>query len=162
MDFSGKILIFSRELKLITAFFVILLSIGFLSALRFVSVTTEASPKGISENYLGNEDDLEAEEMKFEKSEKQMLSILHTHILSMATIFFLLSLLLSTTPIRGAFRKILLLEPMVSVLLTFGGIYLLWSGLPWAVYLVLVSGFFMTFSFALSVAIILFYLFKKV
>ncbi|WP_299532482.1 hypothetical protein [Ulvibacterium sp.] len=160
MKFYRSIQHFPKEMKILTGIFLVVLSIGFLSALRFVSVTTEAGPKGIQENYLGNEEDLEAEEMKFKKNEKQLLNIVHSHILSMALIFFILALLVTTTPIKGFIRQFLLFEPLLSVLTTFGGIYFLWNGILWMKYVVVISGGLMTISFVLSVVMIFYWLFK--
>lgn len=161
MTFFGSLTSFPKEIKLLIGIFLLVLSIGFISALQFVNLTTEASPKGIQENYLGNEEDLEAEEMKFAKNEKQMLSILHTHILSMAVIFFILSLLVASTDIHNGLKKFLMVEPLLSVLFTFGGIYLLWKGVLWMKYVVMASGALMTFSFLVSVALVFLRLFKK-
>ncbi|WP_422081845.1 hypothetical protein [Ulvibacterium sp.] len=159
MQFYCSIQHFPKEVKLVIGIFLVVLSIGFLSALQFVSVTTEASPQGIQENYLGNEEDLEAEEMKFKKNEKQLLNIIHSHILSMGLIFFVLALLVTTTPIKGFFRRFLLLEPLLSVLATFGGIYFLWKGVLWMKYVVMISGGLMTISFVISVIVIFYGLF---
>ncbi|WP_245967208.1 hypothetical protein [Ulvibacterium marinum] len=148
-------------MKVLLGTFLVVLSIGFLSALQFVSVTTEASPKGIQENYLGNEEDLEAEEMKFKKNEKQLLNIIHSHILSMGLIFFILALLIMTTPTKGFLRKFLLVEPLLSVLITFGGIYFLWKGVLWMKYVVMISGGLMTIAFILSVIVIFYWLVRK-
>lgn len=161
MQFYRSIQHFPKEVKLLIGIFLVILSIGFLSALQFVSVTTEASPKGIQENYLGNEEDLEAEEMKFKKNEKQLLNIIHSHILSMGLIFFVLALLVTTTPIEGFFRRFLLLEPLLSVLATFGGIYFLWKGVLWMKYVVMISGGLMTIAFILSVIVIFYWLVRK-
>jgi hypothetical protein len=161
MAFSGSLASFPKEIKLLIGIFLVVLSIGFISALQFVNLTTEASPKGIQENYLGNEEDLEAEEMKFAKNEKQLLSILHTHILSMAVIFFILSLLVASADIHYGLKKFLMVEPLLSVLFTFGGIYILWKGILWMKYVVMVSGALMTFSFVVSVALVFLGLFKK-
>ncbi|UII78375.1 hypothetical protein [Flagellimonas sp. CMM7] len=136
-------------------------SIGFISAIRFVGVTTNNTPVGIEENYLGNEDDLKAQELKFAKSEKQILNIVHSHILSMGMLFFILAFLVATTPVHGLLRKFLLYEPLLSVLLTFGGIYFLWKKVLWMKYVIMVSGMLMTTSYVLSVAIICFWLLKK-
>ncbi len=38
----------------------------------------------------------------------------------------------------------------MSVILTFGGIYLLWSGVLWFKYIVIVSGILMTVSFVVA------------
>jgi len=142
------------ELKWLTAIFLLVLSIGFFTGINFVHFTTDAHPQGIEENYLGNEDNLEAVEMKFRKTQSQMLNITHTHILSMSVIFFILSVLVYFTSLKLWLRKFLMIEPLLSVLFTFGGIYLLWSGITWMKYVVMVSGALMTFSFLGSVFLI--------
>jgi hypothetical protein len=40
-----------------------------------------------------------------------------------------------------------MIEPFLSIILTFGGIYLLWSGIAWFKYVIIFSGILMTFSF---------------
>nr|WP_299344648.1 hypothetical protein [Allomuricauda sp.] len=161
MTLKGRILDFSKEIKGLIVLYLVITSIGFLSALQFVNVTTEGGqPKGIEENYLGNEDDLEAAEMKFAKSEKQILNIVHAHMLSMGMLFFILAILVALTPLSGWLRKLLLFEPLVSVFLTFGGIYLLSKGILWMKYVVMVSGILMTLSYILSVGFVLYYTFQ--
>ncbi|WP_317130215.1 hypothetical protein [Aggregatimonas sangjinii] len=54
-----------------------------------MSRTSTISPDGIVENYNGNENDEYARVMKFKKSEREMLTIVHTHILINGTYFFL-------------------------------------------------------------------------
>ncbi|MCH8533855.1 MAG: hypothetical protein LAT51_02185 [Flavobacteriaceae bacterium] len=144
------------ELKWLTGIFLMVLSIGFFTGINFVHFTTEAHPQGIEENYLGNEDDLEALQMKFKKSEAQMLNLTHTHILSMSVIFFILSILVYLTSYQLWLRKFLMIEPLLSVLVTFGGIYLLWLGCTWMKYVVIASGALMTLSFLVSVLLIIF------
>ena len=142
------------ELKWLTAVFLLVLSVGFFTGINFVHFTTGAHPQGIQENYLGNKDDLEAVEMKFRKTPSQMLNITHTHILSMSVIFFILSALVYFTSSNLGLRKFLMIEPLLSVLFTFGGIYLLWLGIAWMKYVVIVSGTLMTLSFLGSVLVI--------
>lgn len=161
MKFTGAIRNFSKELKLLTGIFLVVLSIGFFSGIRFVEVSTDKTPKGIEENYLGNENDPEAETMKFKKTEKGMLNIVHAHILTMSLIFFVLGGLVSLAKLPSAFKKFLMIEPMLSVLFTFGGIWFLWKGILWMSYVVMVSGMLMTLSFALSVVVVFVELFRK-
>lgn len=47
-----------------------------------------------------------------------------------------------------------MIEPLLSVLFTFGGIYLLWLGITWMKYVVLFSGALMTLSYGLVVLLI--------
>lgn len=155
MTLNGLIETFPKELKLLIAAFIVVLSVGFYSGLLFVSETSSTSPNGIEEQYLGNEDDEDAEVMKFKKNEQQMLTLVHGHILSMSIIFFLTGLILVTTRLNYKLKLFLLIEPFISVILTFGGLYLLWTGLLWVKYVVMFSGLLMTISYTLAVFIIM-------
>lgn len=88
MNYNGWLLKQPREIKIFIGAFVLILSIGFYSGLLFINNTSSSSPNGIQENYQGNEEDEDAEIMKFKKSEREMLTTVHTHILSMSFIFF--------------------------------------------------------------------------
>lgn len=151
----GYLITFTSDLRWLTAFFLLTLSIGFFLGLNFVDHTSRLEVQGVIENYNGNESDFEAEEMKFKKSAHEILNILHTHFLSLSLIFFILGFLTYGVPMNRRFRKFLMLEPMLSVIFTFGGIYFLWSGWEWCVYIVMISGFLMTLSFTLAVGMIL-------
>lgn len=155
MQLNGLIYTFPKEIKALLIAFILVLSLGFFTGLLFVNDTSSANPKGIEEQYLGNENDEAANVMKFKKTEKQMLNIVHSHILSMALIFFLLGLILSTTQLNYKLKMILIVEPFISVVVTFGGLYLLWKGWTWMKYVVMVSGTLMTLSYSASVFIIL-------
>lgn len=161
MQLNGLIKTLPTELKLLIGTFIIILCIGFFTGLLFVGETSSASPNGIEEQYLGNEDDENAMVMKFKKSEHEMLTLFHNHVLAMSLIFFLVGLLLSITQLNKKLKIFLMIEPFISVILTFGGIYLLWQGLLWMKYIVMFSGTLMTLSFALSAIIIFSQLFAK-
>jgi hypothetical protein len=144
----------SKEVKHLISAFLIVLSIGYFTGITFVDDTTDQSPTGIEENYLGNENNEAANEMKFKKSKQEILNIVHTHMLSISVIFFLTGILVSKTLVNSKLRKILMIEPFLSILLTFGGIYLLWSGIIWMKYVVMVSGIAMTFAFVGALIVI--------
>ncbi len=148
----------SREIRIFCAVFVVVLSIGFYTGLLFVAQTESLTPVGVEENYLGNEDVPDVDVMKFKKSPREMLNIIHTHILSMSFIFFFLGILVWGTTISKRWKLFLTIEPFVSVLLTFGGIYLMWKGILWMKYVVLVSGILMTATFIVASLIVLFQL----
>jgi len=150
-----------KEVRIFIASFVVVLSIGFYTGLLFVNETSTASPNGIEENYLGNEEDVEAEIMKFKKSGREMLTIVHTHILSMSLIFFLLGSLVWMTDISKGAKLFLTVEPFLSVILTFGGIYFLWRGITWMKFVVIFSGILMTLTFMVSSIIVLYTLVRK-
>ncbi len=155
MQLNGLIFTLPKEIKLLIGAFVIVLSIGFFTGLLFVGDTSSVNPNGIEEQYLGNEDDENATVMRFKKSDKEMLTLVHNHILSMSIIFFLMGLLVAITKLGKKFKLFLIIEPFVSVILTFGGLYLLWMGVLWMKFVVMFSGILMTLTFALSVIIVL-------
>lgn len=147
MQIHGFIHQFPKEIKSLILVFIIVLSVGFYGGLSFVNNTTSMNSSEIESHYLGNENDEAAEVMKFKKSEGEILTVVHNHILSLSVIFFILSLILATTSINKKFKYFLMIEPFLSIILTFGGIYLLWSGITWFKYVVIFSGILMTFSF---------------
>ena len=161
MQYNGLLQTFPKEIKIFIACFVVVLSIGFCTGLFFVSETDSNNPAGMEENYLGNEEVEDAEIMKFKKSEREMLTIVHTHILSMSMIFFLLGALVWITKASKKLKLFLTVEPFFSVILTFGGIYLLWTGILWMKYVVMFSGFLMTATFLVSALLILTQLLRK-
>jgi hypothetical protein len=161
MQFHGLIHSFPKEIKVFIAAFVVVLSVGYFTGLLFIRNTETDTPQGIEENYLGNEESESTDVMKFEKGEREMLTIIHTHILSMSFIFFLLGGLVSMTSLPKRLKHFLMIEPFVSVLLTFGGIYMLWSGMLWMKYVVMVSGILMTASFSIGAIAVLYSLTKK-
>jgi hypothetical protein len=158
MRYDGLLSTFPKEVKLFIGTFVIILSIGFYTGLLFVNETSTGTPSGVKENYLGNEDDENAEVMKFHKSEREMLTTVHTHVLSMSFIFFLLGILVWLTKLPNSVKLFLTVEPFLSVLLTFGGIYLLWTGVLWMKYVVIFSGVLMTLTFMISSVLVLYQL----
>jgi hypothetical protein len=164
MQIDGLIHIFPRYIKQFIAVFVVVLSVGYFTGIQFVRQTESDRPAGIEENYLGNED-LEDEGdiavMKFKKGEREMLTILHTHILSISFIFFLLGSLVAITSLPWQWKAFLMIEPFVSILLTFGGVYFLWKGMLWMKWVVMISGTLMTLVYAVSAFAVLFQLFKR-
>ena len=158
MQVHGLIHQFPKEIKTLIIVFIIVLSVGFYGGISFVNNTTAMQPSGVESHYLGNENDEEAEIMKFKKNKREILTITHNHILSLSVIFFMLSLILSTTSINKRLKYFLMIEPLLSVLLTFGGIYFLWSGYLWVKYVIIFSGVLMTISFVLATLSILYQL----
>ena len=148
----------SYPLRVMTACFLVVLSVGFFTGIRFVGETDSTTPDGIIEHYNGNEQDEDVMVMKFKKSAQEMLTIVHTHILSMSMLFFLTGFLLAQTPINERLKLFLIIEPFASILLTFGGLYLIWFGVEWFRYVVIFSGIAMTLAYSAAVFIILKYL----
>jgi hypothetical protein len=129
--------------------------VGYFTGINFVRVTESSTPKGVVENYNGNEDVPEATTMKFKKGKREMLTIIHTHILSISFIFFLLGILVWGTDQSIWLKSFLTIEPFISVLTTFGGIYMLWLGYSFFSYVVIFSGILMTLSYILGVLVVM-------
>lgn len=161
MKLEGSLSLLPDYIKHFIAVFVVVLSIGYFSGLLFVRQADSHYPEGIEKNYLGNEEDETAAVMKFRKGEREMLTILHTHILSISFIFFIMGGLLACTSLSKKVKSFLMIEPFVSILLTFGGIYLLWKGVLWMKWIVMISGSLMTTVFVISAITVLFQLYKR-
>lgn len=160
-SWNGLIQEFPTSAKWLTALFLVALSYGFFAGIRFVDHTTSVNPYGIEENYLGNEEVEDAAVMKFEKTQTEMLTMFHTHVMSLAMVFFLSGILVLMTDAPKSWKKTLAIEPLISVFLTFGGIYWMWKGFYWLKYIVFISGALMTICFALGVILVLYNLIKK-
>ncbi len=161
MKLEGQLSSLPKSAKLLIFCFLITLSFGFYTGLIFVNENTNASINGVEEQYLGNENNEVAVVMKFKKPEKEIITMVHNHVLSMSLIFFLLGGILLLTNLAPVLKKVLIVEPFVSLLLTFGGIWIMWSGVIWFKYVVVFSGILMTVTFTTSVSLILFQLAKK-
>lgn len=107
----------------------------------FIEVTTNLTPQGVVEQYSGNEQNrAEAEELKFPKPFKDMLTTTHNHILGLSPLFLIVGLLYLMTGPTGWVRIAIATEPFLSLILTFGGLWVMrywWS--PF-VYVVIASG----------------------
>jgi len=161
MELEGKIHQLPKTAKLLVAFFIVTLSFGYYTGLRFVNENTSSTFNGVEEHYLGNEMDDEALVMKFKKAEKEIITTVHNHVTSMSLIFLALGGILLLTSIPKGLKKFLIVEPFISIVLTFGGIWLLWSGVLWFKYIVMISGILLTLTFTTSVILILIQLLKK-
>ena len=161
MQLDGLIHTLPNYVKQFIAAFVIVLSIGYYTGLQFVRQTESDHPSGMVENYLGNEDLDEVAVMKFKKGEYEMLTLLHSHILSISFIFFFLGGLIAITSLPRKLKAFLMIEPFVSIVFTFGGIYLLWKGILWMKWVVMISGILMTAVYIVGALVVLFQLLKR-
>jgi len=149
MKLKGSLGSMPQQFRIFVICFVLVLNVGFFTGFNFVRVTTSLESEGVEQNYLGNEDDEEAEEMHFKKSEQEILTLIHNHILSLSLIFFVFGVLLYMTNTPSRLKSILLFEPFLSLILTFGGIYFLWKGVIWFKYIIMLSGMAMVLSIIL-------------
>ena len=142
-------------------FFLISLSVGYFTGLLFVNNTTSLNADGIEENYNGNftEDESDEfdfnQEIKYKKSEREIITIIHEHVISFSLIFFCTGLLLYFCELHLKLKSFLIIEPFISTVITFGGIYLLWLDYSWMKYIIVISGSMLTISYCGQVLMII-------
>ncbi len=101
--------------------------VGYTTALLYVRYTTGLTPPGVSEQYRGSDSTAVSEAaLTFPKSYAEMLNITHTHLLGMLVIFALsgAALALCERPAER-WRKILIAEPFVALLVSFCSMWLM-------------------------------------
>ncbi len=145
------------NIRLLLTAFLLAAAFGFTHGLFFVKHTTQLSTEGIAERYRGTEamgidpDTLpEGREIQYEKSEAEILNITHAHIITLSLLFLAVGLIFAmSSGLPSWLRGFVLVEPFVSIVLTFGGMWLVRFQHPaWSI-LMAVSGVAMTFSFFL-------------
>ena len=114
-----------NDLKTFLSLFLIVLSIGVTIGLIYVYSTTSISSIGIIDHYAGSEtiDEFDIP-LKYPKPINEMLLTTHNHIISFALIFFLVGIIFYfNTIITGKIKFFLLLEPLISTIITFGSLW---------------------------------------
>ena len=109
-----------KSLKNTLVVLLIALAFGYLSGLDLLEQTTDFKSKGIEENVLGNEIDEFADELHFKMSKRQLHAIIHSHVITLGLLFVLLSIMLFFTSYSQGMKSFLMIEPMISLIITFG------------------------------------------
>ncbi len=107
---------------------VIVQLVGYTTSLVFVWHTTRLVPPGIESRYRGA--DPEASQgtgaMQFPKSFAEMLTITHTHLLSMAVIFVITGIgVVLCERVGERWKRFLVAEPFVALLVSFSAMWLM-------------------------------------
>jgi hypothetical protein len=100
--------------------------VGYTTSLVFIRHTTGMTPTGVAARYRGSDPDTGEGAMQFAKSFAEMLTVTHTHLFSMAAIFVFsgLALALCARP-SERWRRILIVEPFVALLISFSAMWLM-------------------------------------
>jgi hypothetical protein len=100
--------------------------VGYTTSLVFVHHTTGMTPGGVAARYRGADAGGAEDAMQFPKSFAEMLTVTHTHLLSMAAIFVFsgLALALCVRP-SERWRRALIVEPFVALLVSFSAMWLM-------------------------------------
>ena len=152
-----------QKVKYFFSVFLVLMSIGVTIGLIYVYETTEMTAGGTEEHYAGStlEDDMDIPE-KYPKELESMLLTTHTHLISFSFIFFFLgAIFYLNSIITGGWKTFIIIEPFISILITFGSI---WGVRYWSIgfsLLIMIFGILTYFTFYLMVAVSLYELLLK-
>ena len=156
---ENKLKQLSRSLKFLTVAYLIVLGIGVTTGLIYVAATTSMTPSGAIEQYIGNDDDWEP---KQPKEFIDLVSQAHQHIVMFSFIFLSIGFIFNRNSIiKGPMKLFLMIEPFVSIIVTFGGFFILRYLTPSFVYIIIVSSSLMYICFYIMLYVSLYDLFKK-
>ena len=143
------------ELKLLLLLFLLAMLFGYGASFTVLADQTNLSPSGIEENYNGNEDNEAAETMKFRKSKFELLTSIHSHVFTLSLIFLATGIMAFYTGLPKKIKFFLIAEPLISLVISFGSLIILWLGYPLFNYLVYLSGGLMHTTFIITIFLII-------
>lgn len=152
-----------REIKLFLAVFLTVLTIGVTVGLIYVYTTTTISTTGIADHYAGSEikDEFDIP-VDYPKPFSELLLTTHNHVITFSIIFFILgSLFYYNSTIVGKWKLILIIEPLISTLLTFGSLWGIRFFSKSFVWLTVGSSILLYISFYIMAIIVLYELLSK-
>lgn len=156
--FSKRLYELPAKLKVLCFLTVFNLTIGIGVGIYYVGYTTQYSYTGTADHFAGSiiSDDFDIPD-KYPKPFSELLNTTHNHIISMTIIFLIIgSIFYFNSIITGSIKTILIVEPFISIIITFGGIWLVRFIHPGFSYLVILSGILMYMS-VFIMAITIFY-----
>jgi hypothetical protein len=115
-----------RTVRALGRWITIVQLVGYTTSLVFIQHTTGMTASGVATRYRGSDPNAAEGAMQFAKSLPEMLTVTHTHLFSMATIFVFsgLSLALCAKPSEG-WRRLLIVEPFIALLVSFSAMWLM-------------------------------------
>lgn len=100
--------------------------VGYTTSLVFVWHTTRLVPPGVAARYRGASPELTEGAMQFPKSFAEMLTITHTHLLSMAAIFVVTGVGVALCgSLSERWKRFLVAEPFAALLVSFSAMWLM-------------------------------------
>ncbi|MGK9367631.1 hypothetical protein ACSSWA_01880 [Melioribacter sp. Ez-97] len=144
-----------KTLKLFLAAYLIALTAGVSIGVLFVRHTTHMSTEGVVERFAGSQSDDEFDiQEAYPKPISELIITTHNHILGLSFVFFTVGLIFYfNSLIDGKWKVLLMTEPLISLLISFGSIWLIRFYSPSFVYLTFISSLLMFASFYVMVAV---------
>lgn len=116
-------------LRILARWVMIVQVVGYTTSLVFVWHTTRLTPPGIESRYRGANPEAVEGAMQFPKSFAEMLTITHTHLLSMAVIFVITGIGVALCERVGErWKRLLVAEPFAALLVSFAAMWLMRYG----------------------------------
>jgi hypothetical protein len=100
--------------------------VGYSTSLVFIFHTTGMTPPGVAAHYRGADPTASDAAMQFPKTFQEMLTITHTHLLAMAAILAFSGVALAFCDHPSLrWRRLLIVEPFVALLVSFASMWLM-------------------------------------
>lgn len=143
-----------KTVRILIVLYLLTLSLGVTLGLSYVYLTTNMTPAGMSEQYLGNDNDWNP---KLPKTIIDLISHTHDHVIVFSIIFFSIGLLFSlNSKISNFWKMFLIFEPFLSIIVTFGGFFVIRFINSEFSYIVIFSSMLMYACFYIMVSVILY------
>lgn len=122
--------------------------VGYTTSLLFIYHTTGMTPPGVASHYRGVDPAASDAAMQFPKTYQEMLTITHTHLLALAAIlaFSGVALAFCARP-SPRWRRLLIVEPFVALLVSFASMWLMRYADPRFSWLLSLSSMVMAITF---------------
>ena len=114
--------------KVLVSLFIITVAVGLGVALLQYTSRAGSTGQEAVEWIQGNEGDLDATELKVEKSYRELLSLTHDHVFSLPVLVFVVLHLVGLCAIREAWKITLYLMTFLSVFGSLAGPWLIYAG----------------------------------
>ncbi len=151
------------QLKKMIAALLLSLTFGVLIGLGFLYYTTSYTTKGAIERYNGSQVSEEFEITEnYPKPISEIFITTHNHIIAFTLIFAVIaSIFYFSSIINNSLKTFLLVEPFISIIISFGSLWLMRFVNPNFVFLMAVSSTLIYLSYFTMVSLILYEIFFK-
>jgi len=144
----------NKNLKKLLIYYLFTIGIGFSLGVLYVYLNSEFSNTGMVDKYVGNNDEWEP---KLPKTLKDLVSHTHEHITMFSIIFLSLGLIFSyNSVIKGFWKSFLILEPFISIIITFGGFFIIRYITTTFSYVIMISSLLMYICFYIMLFVCLY------
>lgn len=132
--------------------FYLAIGFGYMVAFGNILITEQHIPDGIRKNITGlTEVEMEnADEISLGKSSNDLAVTTHTHVFSLSVIFLIVGML-SYIYLPYRWIRYVIPEPFISLILTFGSLWMVYLGFWGFRYLAFISGVIMHLSFSILI-----------